>query len=313
LIDFPEKRDIAAQSEAEKRLLESEAALQKALEEIKKSENKLRQVIDTIPALAWCNLPDGSNEFLNRRWHEYTGLSPEESHGWGWQVAFHAEDLPPLMKRWREMLSSGESGEIEARLRRCDGVYRWFLIRAEPLHDETGKIVRWYGTSTDIEDRKQAEEALRASEHNARLLVDSIPALVVRMTAAGEVEAVNRQLLEYSGKSLEDIRRWTTSGVVHPEDLARAIEIASHSFTTGDPYEMEVRIRRFDGVFRWFQARGLAVRDAEGRVLHWYALHTDIDDRKRAEEALRASEFNARMIMDSIPGLAERVSPAGEA
>ena len=196
MIDFPEKRDIAAQIEAEKRLLESEAALQKALEEIKKSENKLRQVIDTIPALAWCNLPDGSNEFLNRRWHEYTGLSPEESHGWGWQVAFHAEDLPPLMKRWREMLSSGESSEIEARLRRCDGVYRWFLIRAEPLHDETGKIVRWYGTSTDIEDRKQAEEALQASEHNARLLVDSIPALVVRMTAAGEVEAVNRQLLE---------------------------------------------------------------------------------------------------------------------
>ena len=313
LIDFPEKRDIDAQSEAEKRLLESEAALQKALEEIKKSENKLRQVIDTIPALAWCNLPDGSNEFLNRRWHEYTGLSPEESHGWGWQVAFHAEDLPPLMKRWREMLSSGESGEIEARLRRHDGVYRWFLIRAEPLQDETGKIVRWYGTSTDIEDRKRAEEALQSSEHNARLLVDSIPALVVRMTAAGEVEAVNRQLLEYSGKSLEDIRRWTTSGVVHPEDLARAIEIADHSFATGDPYEMEVRIRRFDGVFRWFEARGLAARDAEGEVLHWYALHTDIDDRKRAEEALRASEFNARMIMDSIPGLAERVSPAGEA
>lgn len=310
--EFPDKRDVAAHSDTEKRLLESEAALQKALEQVKKSENKLRQVIDTIPALAWCNLPDGANEFLNRRWHEYTGLSPEESHDWGWQAAFYPEDLPPLMARWREMLVSGEPGEIEARLRRHDGVYRWFLIRAEPLHDETGKIVRWYGTSTDIEDRKRAEEALRASEHNARLLVDSIPALVVRMTAAGEVEAVNRQLLEYFGKSLEDIRSWTTSGVVHPDDLARAIEIASHSFATGDPYEMEVRIRRFDGVFRWFQARGLAVRDAEGRVLHWYALHTDIDDRKMAEEALRASEFNARMIVDGIPGLACRTSPAGE-
>src|SRR5579863_7397300 len=107
--------------------------LEIALLESRESEAHLRRIIDTIPALAWCNLPDGSNEFLNRRWHEYTGLSPEESHGWGWQVAFHAEDLPPLMKRWREMLSSGESGEIEARLRRYDGVYRWFLIRAEPL------------------------------------------------------------------------------------------------------------------------------------------------------------------------------------
>ena len=305
-------KEIGERREIEKRLQESESVLQKALDEITTSETKLRQVIDTIPALAWCNLPDGSNEFLNRRWHEYTGLSPEASHGWGWQVAFHPEDLPPLMKRWREMLTSGEPGEIEARLRRHDGVYRWFLIRAEPLHDETGKIARWYGTSTDIEDRKRAEEALQASELTTRLIVDSIPGLVVRMTAAGEVEAVNRQLLEYFGKSLEDIRSWTKSGIIHPEDLARAIEIAGHSFATGDPYEMEIRIRRFDGVFRWFQARGLSVRDAEGRVLHWYALHTDIDDRKRVEEALRASEFNARMIVDGMPGLVARVSPAGE-
>src|SRR5271167_1030640 len=86
--------------------------LQKALDELKNSESKLRQVIDTIPALAWCMLPDGSIEFLNRRWHEYTGLSPEESHGSGWQVAFHPEDIPPLMGKWRELLVSGEPGEI---------------------------------------------------------------------------------------------------------------------------------------------------------------------------------------------------------
>src|SRR5581483_4839558 len=104
------------------------------------------------------------NEFLSKRWHEYTGLSPEESHGWGWQAAFHPEDLPPLMERWVKMLTSGEPGEIEARLRRHDGVYRWFLIRVEPFRDEAGKIVRWYGTSTDIDDRKRAEEQIRRSE-----------------------------------------------------------------------------------------------------------------------------------------------------
>ena len=272
----------------------------------------LRRVSDALPPLAWCNLPDGSNEFLNKRWHAYTGLSPEESHGWGWRVAFHPEDLPPLIKRWQELLISGEPGEIEARLRRHDGVYRWFLIRVEPLRDEEGKIVRWYGTSTDIEGRKQAEDALQASEHKARLLVDSIPGLVVRMTAAGEVEAVNRRLLEYFGRSLEDIRSWATSGVIHPEDLARAIEIVSHSFATGDPYEMEIRVRRFDGVFRWFQARGLPVRDAEGQILHWYALHTDIDDRKRAEEALRDSEQSSRLVLDGIAGLVAIMSATGE-
>src|SRR5262245_21176873 len=117
----------------------SRAALERAFEEIKNSEAKLRQVIDTIPTLAWCNLPDGPNEFLNKQWHEYTGLSPEESHGWGWQAVFHPEDLPPVMETWRELLVSGEPGELEARLRRHDGVFRWFLIRVEPLRDETGK------------------------------------------------------------------------------------------------------------------------------------------------------------------------------
>src|SRR4029453_18763097 len=141
----------------------AEEALRNALDEIRKSESKLRQVIDAIPALAWCNLPHGPNEFLNKGWHEYTGLSEEESHGWGWQAAFHPDDLPPLMEKWVKMLTSGESDEIEARFRPHDGVYRWFLIPAEPFRDESGTIVRWYGTSTDIEDRKQAE-ALLAGE-----------------------------------------------------------------------------------------------------------------------------------------------------
>ena len=142
----------------------AEEGLRNALDEIQQSESKLRQVIDAIPALAWCNLPDGPNEFLNKGWHEYTGLSEEESHGWGWQAAFHPDDLAPLMEKWMKMLASGEPDEIEARLRRHDGVYRWFLIRAEPFRDETGKIVRWYGTSTDIDDRMRAEEELRRSE-----------------------------------------------------------------------------------------------------------------------------------------------------
>jgi len=147
--------DIEDRKLAEVERQRSQEALRDALEQIQKSESKLRQVIDAIPALAWCNLPDGPNELLNKGWHEYTGLSPEESHGWGWQAAFHPDDLPPLMEKWGEMLAFGESGEVEARLRRHDGVYRWFLIRAQAFRDESGKIVRWYGTSTDIEDRKR--------------------------------------------------------------------------------------------------------------------------------------------------------------
>src|SRR5271167_844356 len=150
----------------------SQEALSRALEEVKNSERKLRQVIDTIPTLAWCNLPDGSNEFLNKRWHDYTGLSPEESGGSGWQTVIHPQDLPRMMEEWQGVFSSGEAGEIEARLRRHDGSFRWFLLRAEPLRNETGKIVKWYGTSTDIEELKRAEKELRE-------LVDHIPQLIL--------------------------------------------------------------------------------------------------------------------------------------
>lgn len=134
-------------------------ALQNALAEIKKSEAKLWQVIDTIPIIAWSNLTDGSNEFLNKKWTEHTGMSFEESHGWGWTAAMHPDDLPVLMKKWQAALISGQADEVEGRFRRRDGVYRWFLIRAEPFRDESGKIIRWFGTSTDIDDRKRAEDA----------------------------------------------------------------------------------------------------------------------------------------------------------
>src|SRR5262247_2333351 len=159
--------------------------MENTFEQIKQWEAPLRKIIDTIPALVWCGLPDGSKEFLNKRWHDYTGLSPEESHGWGWQASFHPEDLPRLMDKWRELLASGEPGEIEARLRRHDGVFRWFLIRVEPLRDETGKIIRWYGTSTDIEILKQTEEKLREDERELRRITDAIPQTIVVLDPSG--------------------------------------------------------------------------------------------------------------------------------
>jgi PAS domain S-box-containing protein len=283
----------------------------RAEEALRASEGKLLRVIDTIPTLSWCNLPDGPNEFLSRSWHEYTGLSPEEAHGWGWTAAFHPDDLPPLMKRWQELLISGEPGEIEARLRRHDGVYRWFLIRVAPFYDETGNIFRWYGTSTDINDRKRAEEELRASETNLREIVDRIPGLVCTMDAAGEIEQLNRPLLEYFGKSPEELKGWKMTDAVHPDDLPAVIEAYTHSVTTGTPYDIEHRCRRADGVYRWFQVRALAVRDAEDRITGWYVLLSDIDDRKRAEEAVRIRELNLLQITETIPEMLWSASPDG--
>jgi PAS domain S-box-containing protein len=142
----------------------------------------------------------------------------------------------------------------------------------------------------EVAERRRAEEALAASEHNLRLIVDSIPGLVSLLTPAGEVELVNPQLVEYCGRTLEELRLWGTSDTVHAEDLPRVVQVFARSITSGNPYDFEARLRRFDGVYRWFQVRGLPVRDANGRILRWCSLLTDIDERKRAEDALKRSE-----------------------
>src|ERR1700721_1880676 len=143
------------------------------------AEASLRRVIDTIPALAWCARPDGSMEFLNRQWHNYTGLSPVETMDWGYQAAFHPEDRENGIDKCRKLFSENGPAESEIRLRRHDGIYRWFLIRVEPLRDETGRIIRWYGTSTDIEALKQSEERLREDERELRRITDAIPQPIV--------------------------------------------------------------------------------------------------------------------------------------
>jgi PAS domain S-box-containing protein len=145
----------------------AEAALQKAFDEIKKSEDRLRLVIDTIPTLVWRAGPDGVPDFLNQPALDYTGLSPDQI-AVGWPRAFHPEDKKGMLQKWTAIRESGKPGELEARLRRFDGEYRWFLFRGDPLRNESGNIVKWYGSSTDIEDRKRAEEALRRSEQRFR-------------------------------------------------------------------------------------------------------------------------------------------------
>ncbi|HXQ73909.1 MAG TPA: PAS domain-containing protein [Pyrinomonadaceae bacterium] len=138
--------------------------LESALDEIKKSEDRLRLIIDTIPTMSWGNQPDGSAEFLSRSWLAYTGLSLEESRNWGWTVVLHPEDSMALTEKWRAAVATGKPFEAEARFRRADGEYRWCLCRAVPLRDEAGNILQWYGTTTDIEDRKRAEEVARKAQ-----------------------------------------------------------------------------------------------------------------------------------------------------
>ena len=172
--------------------------VRKSLQENQALKDQLRLAIDTIPALAWSALPDGSRDFLNQRWLEYSGLSLEEGLGWGWQAAIHPEDRARLVDEWRAALAAGEPLETEERVRRADGEYRWFLLRAVPLRDEKGNIVKWYGTSTDIEDRKQAEEIRTMQARQAGVRAD-VSAALSKPAHSGEIlrgctEAIVRHL-----------------------------------------------------------------------------------------------------------------------
>src|SRR5471032_1282549 len=165
----------------------------------------------------------------------------------------------------------------------------------------------------EIAERHRAEEALLENELNSRLILHSIPGLVCTMSPAGEVDRLNPQILEYFGKTPEELKGWAISDAVHPDDLPRVVAAFTHSITTGTPYDIEHRCRRADGVYRWFQVRALPVRDTADRITGWYVLLTDIDDRKRAEDAIRASERNLNQIINAIPALAWSARPDGSA
>jgi len=159
------------------------------------SIGQLRQAqdVDAIPTLAWSARPDGSAEFLNRRWLDYTGLSAEEASDWGWTAAVHTEDRDRLIDFWRHLLASGEAGEIEARLRRYDGDYRWFLFRVEPVRDNHGNIFKWYGANTDIEDRKRAEALLAAEKQTLEMIANGacLPDILEKLCETIDAQSSN--------------------------------------------------------------------------------------------------------------------------
>ena len=259
----------------------------------------IRLIVDRIPAFAWSTHPDGSVEFVNQRWREYAGLSHEESQGWGWQAAIHPEDLPSLTKKRQELLTSGEPGDIEARMRRHDGVFRWFLIRFEPFRDETGKIVMWYGVSTDIENLKQTQDKLREDERELRRITDAIPQTIVVLDPSGAPLYANQTTLDYTGLTADNV---TAPGfrerIFHPEDLERLRERRQAALARGLPFEAEQRALRKDGQYRWFLIRYNPFRNEQGQVVRWYATGTDIDDRVRAEERTRNENLALREQID---------------
>lgn len=250
----------------------------------------IRRVVDTIPGLVWSAGPDGAAEFLNKTWLDYTGLAREQALEFGWKTVMHPEDLPPLIDAFVKAYEARRSFAIESRIRRYDGVYRWFLMQGSPLCDDSGTVVQWYGTNTDIEELKRAEAVLRNSKDSLRETLDRIPGLVGTKNGAGQLEFANKQMLDYFGVDLESIKEWTRDELCHPDDLQRVVDECAQAIPTDQPIYTEQRLRRADGTYRWFAMRMLPSTSTDGQILRWYCLLIDIEEQKEAEMMLQRSE-----------------------
>ena len=278
--------DVTDQKRAEEALGRSGAAL-------KLSEERYALAMEAAADghLDW-NLLTGEF-YISPRILKIVGHAPDATFtdraDWVRRFPFHPEDRP----RWEAAIAAHFAGR-EAIFRSdlrivVNGETRWTAFNFIATRDAAGKVVRWTGSIADINDAKR----------DVATVVESIPGLVAILTPAGELDAVNDQLAEYCGQPLEAMKQWGTNGTVHPEDLPRVAEIFMHGIATGEPYEFEARVRRFDGVYRWNQIRGQPSRDSDGRIVRWYSVIFDIDDRKRAEEALQLSEKRYALAMEA--------------
>src|SRR3981081_3240554 len=269
--------------------------LRDALEKLGEEAARLQTVIDTVPSFLWTSLPDGSKEYLNKRWYEYTGLTLAQGKGWGWKVVVHPDDLDRLVREWLALVDARKPGELETRIRRNDGEYRWFLIRVVPQLDAEGNLVRWFGSNTDIEDRKRAEKKLLEDERELRRITDAIPQSIAVQNSSAVPLYANQAVLDYTCLTMQEVvSSDLRARIFHPEDLERLSEERQAALARGLPFEIEQRARGKDGEYRWFLIRYNPFRDEQGRLVRWYATGTDIDDRKRTEDRVRNENIALR-------------------
>ena len=290
----------------------NEAALTSAFEELAKSEAELRTIIDAIPQLIVSLRADGTFLSANQAVLDYTGLTKEEVRTESFGDVFHPEDTERLRDQRDLAISRGVPFEYERRVRRKDGQYRWFLIQYNPLRDQRRELIRWYAAGTDIDDRKRAEDALRASEHELRQMVDSVPGMIAVANSAGQQEYANKRFLDFTGTTVEELRGFDGLNLlIHPDEREMVINEWLRCSALGQPLELDHRLKRFDGVYRWVRVRVDPLLDDRGRIVRWYGLLTDIDDQRRAEEALRDSEQHLRLLVETIPALVSRTTAEG--
>ncbi len=268
----------------------------RAQEALRRSERQLQQMIDAVPALIWCMTPEGIPCYLNRRAVDVTGLSlkdmiaPDGSRS---LTVIHPDQRGAVNEIFALAVATGTPLLARYRQRRANGPHRWVESRAEPLRDDAGAIIQWYGVSVDIDDLVKAQETLRSREQELSQLVDMVPSLLWRLSPKGEPTFFSKRLVEFCGRDVGDFDKPGTDRLAtamatlfHPDDIVLLRETLNRSLLTGESFSLTYRMRRMDGVYRWMSGRAEPLRDDTGRIIQWFGLSQDIDDQVRVEEEL---------------------------
>jgi hypothetical protein len=270
-------------------------------------------IIESMPGHAWSADATGRFTYVSPNTLAFLGNAredlntPDHEDEFGWRRVVHPDDYDRVAAKWRHCLETGDHYDTEHRLRRADGVYRWFRNSGRPSRDSQGRITQWYGTTMDIDDQKRAEAALRDRERELSQLVDMVPSHLWRLTPDGEPTFFNKRMVDFLGLDVADTDRPGMSRLdaiietVHPDDAAKFRDALDRCFVTGESFAMRYRLRRADGVYRWMSSRAEPLRDEDGRIVQWYGLCHDIDDQVRAEEDLQKSERRYRDLFHYMP------------
>ncbi|AMX97764.1 MULTISPECIES: PAS domain-containing protein [Mesorhizobium] len=282
----------------------------RAQEALRDRERELSQLVDMVPSFLWRLSASGEPVFFSKRMVEYLGLDVggyENVGGNGLKAAIaavvHPDDAATLEAAINHSVTTGESFSLNYRLRRADGVFRWMSGRAEPMRDECGTVVQWYGLSHDIDDQVRAEEALRKANRQLEQMIDAVPVNLLSFAPSGRITYTSKRYLEKVGSPPTHINDFDALArdLAHPEDFPTMFRRASNGFASGQPFMNRFRRREKDGVYRWIEARAQPLRDTDGAIVQWYMASIDIEDEMRAQEALRERERELQQLVDALP------------
>jgi formate hydrogenlyase transcriptional activator len=276
------------------------AALQSALAQAEKSEDYLQLVLNSVPTMVWSDNAQGENDFCNQRVLEYLGIALGKAAEFGWKSNLHPEDTDRVEKQWQLATETGKMYEVEKRMLGADGAYRWFQSRAIPMRDERGEIVRWYGADADIDDLKRAEAALEEHARQLRQVIDLAPLHMFLWEGDASASYGNRATVEYFGPIPPKPPMEFLEIVTHPDDAERLKAGILDALSRGTSFAMETRMRRHDGVYRWFLYQISPLRDEQERIVRWCGTRIDIEDRKQAEDRTQRENLVLREEIEQV-------------